>query len=56
MSENKTLQLMVPDGIKIKLDQESFKIHEGKSLKINGKKIPNGPFYLIPLGKWKIAS
>jgi hypothetical protein len=28
---------------------------EEKSLIINGKKIPNGSFYLIPLGKWEIA-
>ena len=55
MSENKTLQLMFPDGMKIKLHPESFKICEGKSLIINGKKIPNGSFYLIPLGKWEIA-
>ena len=55
MSENKTLQLMFPDGIKIKLDQESFKIHEGKSLKINGKKIPMDSFYMIPSRKWEIV-
>lgn len=56
MSENKTLQLMFPDGMKIKLHPESFKICEGKSLIINGKKIPFGSFYSIPLGKWEIAS
>ena len=55
MSENKTLQLMFPDGMKIKLDTESLKICEGKSLIINGKKIPFGSFYSIPLGKWEIA-
>ena len=31
MSENKILQLMFPDGMKIKLDPESFKICKGKS-------------------------
>jgi hypothetical protein len=46
---------MFPDGMKIKLDQESFKICEGKSLIINGKKIPFGSFNSIPLGKWEIA-
>jgi hypothetical protein len=55
MSDNKTLQLMVPDGMKIKVDPESFKICEGKSLIIDGKKIPIGSFYWIPLGKWEIA-
>ena len=46
---------MFPDGMKIKLDPESFKICEGKLLIINGKKIPIGSFYSIPLGKWEIA-
>jgi hypothetical protein len=46
---------MVPDGMKIKVDPESFKICEGKSLIIDGKKIPIGSFYWIPLGKWEIA-
>jgi hypothetical protein len=55
MSENKTLQLMVPDGMKIKLDPESFKICEGKSLIINGKKIPIDSFYSIPSRKWEIV-
>ncbi len=48
MSENKTLQLMFPDGMKIKLHPESFKICEGKSLIINGKKIPFGYFIRFP--------
>tara|TARA_B100001093_G_scaffold109462_1_gene101737 strand:- start:410 stop:580 length:171 start_codon:yes stop_codon:yes gene_type:complete len=54
MNENKTLQLMVPDGMKIKLDLECFKIREGRSLRINGKKIPMYSFYTIPSGKWVI--
>ncbi|MEC8635897.1 MAG: alpha-L-rhamnosidase N-terminal domain-containing protein [Bacteroidota bacterium] len=55
LRENKTLQLVIPDGMKFKLDLESFKIGQVEPLKINGKKIPTDSFYTIPSGKWEIV-
>ena len=55
LRENKTLQLVIPDGMKFKLDLESFKIGQVEHLKINGKKIPMDSFYTIPSGKWEIV-
>lgn len=54
LSKNKSLQLDIPKGMEIKLDVESFKIPQGKSLRINGKKIPMASFYSIPSGKWEV--
>lgn len=54
LSKNKSLQLDIPKGMEIKLDVESFKIPQGKSLRINGKKIPMAYFYTIPSGKWEV--
>jgi hypothetical protein len=55
LDKNKSLQLVVPKGMEIKLDIESFKMSQGKSLKINGKKIRMAPFYKIPSGKWEVV-
>lgn len=54
LSKNKSLQLDIPKGMEIKLDVESFKIPQGKSLRISGKKIPMASFYTIPSGKWEV--
>lgn len=55
LDKNKSLQLVIPKGMEIKLDIESFKMPQGKSLKINGKKIRMAPFYKIPSGKWEVV-
>ena len=55
LDKNKSLQLVVPKGMEIKLDIESFKIPQGKSLKINRKKIRMAPFYKIPSVKWEVV-
>jgi hypothetical protein len=57
-SKEKILQLKIPMGMKAKLDLESFKIPLGKTIKINGKKIPQEAtkksFYLLSSGKWEL--
>ena len=55
LSKNKSLQLDIPKGMEIKLDIESFKIPQGRSIRINGKKIPMASFYKIPSGKWEVV-
>ena len=57
-SKKKILQLEVPMGMKVKLDLASFKFPFGKTIKINGKKIPQEAtkksFYLLSSGKWEL--
>ena len=53
--KNKSLQLDIPKGMVIKLDLESFKIPQGRSIRINGKKTPMASFYKIPSGKWEVV-
>jgi hypothetical protein len=55
LSKNKSLQLVIPKGMEIKLDVESFKMPQGKSLRINDKKIPETSSYTIPSGKWEVV-
>jgi hypothetical protein len=55
LSKNKILQLVIPKGMEIKLDVESFKMPQGKSLRINDKKIPETSSYTIPSGKWEVV-
>ncbi|MEK9516832.1 MAG: alpha-L-rhamnosidase N-terminal domain-containing protein [Flavobacteriaceae bacterium] len=57
-SKEKILQLEIPMGMKAKLDLASFKIPLGKTIKINGKKIPQQAtkksFYSLSSGKWEL--
>ena len=58
-SKEKILQLEIPMGMKAKLDLASFKIPLGKTININGKKIPQEvikkSFYSLSPGKWKLV-
>ena len=55
LSKNKSLQLDIPKGMEIRLDIESFKIPQGSSIRINGKKTPMASFYKITSGKWEVV-
>ncbi|MEC8636276.1 MAG: alpha-L-rhamnosidase C-terminal domain-containing protein, partial [Bacteroidota bacterium] len=58
-SKGKILQLEIPMGMKAKLDLTSFKIPLGKTIKINGKKLPQEAtkksFYSLSSGKWELV-
>jgi alpha-L-rhamnosidase len=57
-SKERMLQLEIPMGMKAKLDLDSFKIPFGKTIQINGKKIPaktiQKSFYSLSSGKWEL--
>ena len=57
-AREKLLQLEVPEGMVVRLDLNSLEIPAGKSLQINGKKIPQEAtkksFYSLSSGKWEL--
>ena len=57
-AREKLLQLEVPEGMVVRLDLNSLEIPAGKSLQINGKKIPEEAtrksFYSLSSGKWEL--
>ena len=58
-AREKLLQLKVPEGMVVRLDLKSLEITAGKSLQINGKKIPEEAtrksFYSLSSGKWELV-
>jgi len=55
--QKRILQLVIPQGMEIKLRMSSFDIPKGKPLQINGKPVllkgNQKSFYPLPSGKWE---